>query len=44
VIAFRRTSLIISTFFGGKLFHDKHLSQKTFAAMVMVLGAIILVI
>ncbi len=44
VIAFRRTSLIISTFFGGKLFKDKHLTQKTFAAIIMVFGAIILII
>tara|TARA_Y100000310_G_scaffold334089_1_gene412987 strand:- start:1501 stop:2400 length:900 start_codon:yes stop_codon:yes gene_type:complete len=44
VVALRRSSLLISTYFGGGIFKDKHLKQKTFAAVVMVIGAIVLVL
>ena len=44
VVALRRSSLLISTYFGGGIFKDKHLKQKTFAAVIMVIGAVILVL
>ena len=44
VIAVKRTSTVLSTFFGGEIFKDKNLKQRTIASIIMVIGAIILVI
>ena len=41
VVALKRGSIVLSTFFGGELFKDKHIKQKTTAALVMVAGAIL---
>ena len=44
VVALRRSSLLISTYLGGGIFKDKHLKQKTLAAVIMVIGAIVLIL
>lgn len=41
VAALKRGSIVLSTFFGGELFKDKHIKQRTLAALVMVAGAIL---
>ncbi len=44
VSALKRGSIVLSTFFGGEIFKDKHLKQRTLAACVMVIGAIFVAI
>jgi len=44
VTALKRSSIVLSTFFGGELFKEKHLKQKTLASLLMVMGAIMLAI
>jgi len=43
VTALRRGSILISTFFGGEIFKDKHLKQKTIASLIMVIGAVMVI-
>ncbi|MDP3917368.1 MAG: EamA family transporter [Nanoarchaeota archaeon] len=43
VVALRRSSVIITTFLGGELFHEKHLMQKILAAVIMVIGILLLI-
>ncbi len=42
VSALKRGSIVLSTFFGGEIFKDKHIKQRTLAALVMVIGAILI--
>ncbi len=44
VAAMKRGSTVLTTIFGGEIFHDKHLLQRSLAALGMVVGAIIMVI
>ena len=44
VIAMKRGSTVLTTFFGGGIFHDKHLKQRTLSSLVMVLGTIIMIL
>lgn len=44
VIAMKRGSTVLTTFFGGGIFHDKHLKQRTLSSLIMVLGTIIMII
>jgi hypothetical protein len=44
IVALRRSSLIFSTFFGGEIFKDKHLKQRTLVSLIMVAGAILIVL
>jgi drug/metabolite transporter (DMT)-like permease len=42
IVALRRSGTVLTTFFGGEIFKDRRVKQKTLASLVMVLGAIIL--
>jgi len=42
--AVKRTSALLATFFGGELFHEQNLIQKTIACSVMVAGVILIII
>ena len=44
VTAMKRGSTVFTTILGGEIFHDKHLLQRSLAALGMVIGAIIMVI
>ena len=44
VSALKRTSSLFSTIFGGEIFHDKRLKQKTIAAVIMVMGSMLVLI
>lgn len=43
IIPLRRTSTLFSSFFGGLLFHEKHLGKKLFAIFLMLLGVALIV-
>lgn len=38
VIPLKRLDSLVSTIIGGEMFHEKHLKQKVFSALVMLLG------
>ena len=42
VVALRRTSTLISTIWGGEIFHDHFLMQKVIASLVMLMGIYII--
>lgn len=44
VTAMKRGSSVLTTILGGEIFHDKHLLQRSLAAMGMVVGAVIMVL
>lgn len=44
IIAMKRGSTVLTTFFGGEIFHDKHIKQRTLSSLVMVLGTIIMIL
>lgn len=44
IIPLRRTSTLFSAFFGGLLFHEKHLGKKLFAAGIMLAGITLIII
>ncbi len=44
VIAMKRGSTVLTTFFGGEIFHDKHLIQRTLSSLIMVAGTIIMIL
>lgn len=44
IIPLRRTSTLFSAFFGGLLFHEKHLGKKLFAAGIMLAGVILIIL
>jgi drug/metabolite transporter (DMT)-like permease len=43
IVPLRRSSTLASLFFGGLLFHEKHLAKKLFAASIMILGIFMIV-
>ena len=43
VIPLRRTSTLLSSLFGGMLFHETHLKRKLIATAVMIIGVIFIV-
>ncbi|MBN1793100.1 EamA family transporter [Candidatus Woesearchaeota archaeon] len=44
VIPIKKLSALFSTIIGGELFHEDHLLRKTAAALIMIIGAAILVL
>ena len=44
VAAMKRGSTVFTTILGGGIFHDKHLLQRSLAALGMVVGAVIMVL
>ena len=43
IIPLRRTSTLFSSFFGGLLFHEKHLGKKLLAILLMLIGVVLIV-
>ncbi|MBS3055666.1 MAG: DMT family transporter [Candidatus Aenigmarchaeota archaeon] len=44
VIPIKKLSTVISTFFGGELFHEKRVIFKSLIALVMVFGAVLIIL
>ena len=44
IIPLRRTSTLFSAIFGGLLFHEKHIKQKSFATFGMLIGIVLIVV
>jgi len=44
IIPIKRTSTLFTTIFGGKLFHEKNLSVKILACIIMVWGTVFILI
>jgi len=44
VTSIRRISILFTTWIGGELFHEEHVRQRTIAAGIMVVGAILIAI
>jgi drug/metabolite transporter (DMT)-like permease len=44
IVPIRRTSSLFSAFFGGILFHEQHLGKKLFAAGIILIGAILIIL
>ncbi len=44
VMPIRRLSTLISTIVGGELFHEKNLLRKSFACVIMVVGAYLIIV
>lgn len=42
ILGVRRLSSLFSTVLGGELYHDKNLSQKIFACIIMIFGALLI--
>ena len=42
VVALKRSGIVLTTFFGGEIFQDRRVKQKTIASLIMVLGAILI--
>jgi uncharacterized membrane protein len=42
VLALKRTSLFWTTIIGGKIFKDKYLLKRSFAALLIIIGAILI--
>ncbi|MBL7100723.1 MAG: EamA family transporter [Nanoarchaeota archaeon] len=44
VVPIMRTGVLLSTFIGGELFHEKHVLQRTLACAVMIFGAYLIIV
>ena len=44
VSAIKRTSVFFSTLIGGELLHEKNLFRKSVAALIMVIGAVLIIL
>lgn len=44
IIPLRRTSTLLSSLFGGMLFHESHLQRKLFSTVLMIIGVIFIVV
>lgn len=44
VISLKRISILVSTIIGGQIFHEKKLMQKSVAAVIMLIGAFLVVV
>lgn len=43
VIPILKTGVLLATFVGGELFHEEHIWQRTFACIVMIIGAYLII-
>lgn len=44
VVPIAHIGILLSTFVGGELFHEKHVWQRTFACVIMILGAYLIIV
>jgi len=44
VMPIAHTGILLSTFIGGELFHEKHVWQRSFSCIIMIIGAYLVII